>query len=284
VLRAAAASRVPVRIAHSHNDTSGLRARASPARRAYQWLMRRLIQRYATRRVACSNVAGEALFGRGWTADPRAVNLPYGIDLARFADRPNRAALAVGLGLPPDAKVIGHVGRFDPQKNHRRLLEMAAVVLKDDPGARLVLVGDGPLRPEIRRYAEAISVIQQVVFAGLRDDVPAVMAGLFDVFLFPSLYEGLGLVVVEAQAAGVPVLMSDAVPAEAVRMPDRVTSLPLNAPDDAWAAHLRQRLARRDDPRPPFAQRAAALQDFDVHQNVARLEQIYAAAPAPGAT
>ena len=279
VLRTAASAGVPVRIAHSHNDTSGLRA--SPARRAYQWLMRRWIARYATRHVACSRVAGEALFGPAWLTDPRALNLPYGIDLSRFTDRPGRAELAAAFGLPPCAKVVGHVGRFDPQKNHRRLVDMAAVVLKEDPAARLVLVGDGPLRPDIERRAEALGVRGQIVFAGLRGDVPAVMGAVFDVFLFPSLYEGLGLVVVEAQAAGVPVVMSDGVPAEAVRMPDRVTTLPLDAPDTAWAARLGHLLARRDDPRPPFEQRVAALRDFDVHENVARLEKIYRAAAAP---
>ena len=281
VLWAAAGAGVPVRIAHSHNDTSGLRARAPLVRRAYQRLMHWSIRRYATRHLACSDIAGRALFGPAWPSDRRAVNLPYGIDLSRFAERPARAELAAALGLPPDAKVIGHVGRFDPQKNHRRLVGMAAAVLKDDPAARLVLVGDGPLRPEIERHAESLSVRGQVVFAGLRGDVPAVMGGVFDVFLFPSLYEGLGIVVVEAQAAGVPVVMSDAVPAEAVRIPDRVTTLPLSAPDGAWAARLRHLLARRDDPRPPFGQRVTALRDFDVHENVARLEKIYRSAEAP---
>lgn len=278
VVRAAAGARVPVRIAHSHNDTAAVDAAASLPRRAYRRLMRGWIARHATLEVACSASAGVALFGPGWKSDPRAVYLPYGIDLSRFAARGDRAALAAGLGLPAVAKVIGHVGRFDPQKNHRRLVDMAAVLLKRDPQARLVLVGVGPLRDEIEQHVTALGIGPQVVFAGLRGDVPALMSGLFDVMLFPSLYEGLGLVVVEAQAAGVPVVMSDVIPPETDPMKDRVTRLSLAAPDQTWAEAVGAWLARREDGRPAYEQRLAALREFDVRRSAERLEKLYGGA------
>lgn len=276
VLRAASKAGVPVRIAHSHNDTAAVDAAAPVHRRAYLWLMRRWINRHATLALACSRVAGAALFGGGWGANPRDVYLPYGIDLGPFASIGNRAALAAGLGIPPTAKVIGHVGRFDPQKNHRRLVEIAAALLRRDPGVRLVLVGDGPLRPEVEAQVRTLSMEGQVVFAGLRGDVPALMTGLFDTVLFPSLYEGLPVAMIEAQAAGVPVVMSDAITDEVVKSPDRVTRLPLTAPDASWVQAVARWLDRRDEPRPTFDQRAAALREFDVAGSVARLESVYA--------
>ena len=280
VVRAAVKAGVSARFAHSHNDTAAVDAAAGLPRRLYVRWMRRWINRHATRLVACSVPAGAALFGPDWQADPRAVHLPYGIDLHPFDVTPHRAALAAALGLPVSAKVIAHVGRFDPQKNHRRLLQMAAVVLKEDPEARLVLVGEGPLRRESEQYAGSLGIRDRVVFAGVRGDVPDLMAGLFDVMLFPSLFEGLGLVVVEAQAAGLPVVMSDTVPDEAVKMNGRVDRLPLSEPDEAWARAVAGWLARRQEPRPAYAERLASLKGFDVVQSVARLEALYFAAVA----
>lgn len=110
--------------------------------------------------------------------------------------------------------VVGHVGRFVSQKNDRFLLKTFSVFHKRHPEAWLVLVGAGPLEKEVRRQVDELGLVDDVVFFGLTDDVPAVLSS-FDLFVFPSVYEGLGVAIIEAQAAGIPALVSDAVPSQA---------------------------------------------------------------------
>src|SRR5690606_15972476 len=203
-LRTAAQARVPVRIAHSHNDTSAVQARASLPRRAYLTLMKYSIDRYATHRLSASRLAASALFKSGWETDLRHRLLYYGVDLTPFGAAVDGRSLRADLNIPPNAFVIGHVGRFAEQKNHRFLIEIAAEVCHHDRNARFLLVGDGPLRPRIEQQVAQAGLGERVIFAGLRADVPALMTGVMDCFLLPSLFEGLGIVLIEAQAAGLP--------------------------------------------------------------------------------
>ena len=121
--------------------------------------------------------------------------------------------------------VIGHVGRFCTVKNHRFVLEIFAEYLKRDYNAVLLLIGDGPLKAEIETRAESLGISRNVVFTGNRDDVPELYNAM-DLVLLPSLYEGLPMVGVEAQANGLPVIMSDRVPREA-KLSGSVSFLPL---------------------------------------------------------
>ena len=141
-LRLAQRAGIPIRIAHSHNDASPQDISPSPLRWIYLTTTKRFIRRYATIGLAASGKAAEALFGREWQRSSFCRLLYYGIDLAPFrakADPSVRAALQ----LSPDAFVIGHVGRFDEQKNHRFLLEIFRHVADADPRTRLMLIGDG---------------------------------------------------------------------------------------------------------------------------------------------
>jgi glycosyltransferase involved in cell wall biosynthesis len=110
--------------------------------------------------------------------------------------------------------LIGHVGNFRPPKNHEFLVELMAELLPRMPEAQLVLVGDGPLRPDIEHLADRKGIRDHVLFLGVRSDVHRIL-GALDLFLFPSLFEGLPLALVEAQAAGLPCVTSDAIPEEA---------------------------------------------------------------------
>ncbi len=122
-----------------------------------------------------------------------------GIDLDRFASgRPS---------LPKDGPLVGTIARLAPQKGHRTLLEAARLVLDRRPGVRFAIVGDGQLRAELEERSRELGISHHVLFTGARDDVPDVLASL-DCFALPSLYEGLCLAVIEAQAAGVPVVAS----------------------------------------------------------------------------
>jgi glycosyltransferase involved in cell wall biosynthesis len=235
VLRIAAEEGVPVRIAHSHNDTTPTDSRAGLPRRAYLRLCEHWIRKHATIRLACSGQAVRSLFGRGKydTAQPRV--LLYGMDFSPFHGPIDPGAARAELGIPADAIVLGHVGRFDQQKNHSFLLETVAEIIRRLPNACLLLVGDGCLKQTIRDKSRYLGLEKKVVFAGARSDVPALMRGAMDVFLFPSLFEGLGLVGVEAQAAGLPCLFSTIIPHEADVVTDLIKRVSLDKGPVEWA-------------------------------------------------
>lgn len=235
VLRLAQQAGIPVRIAHSHNDPSLIDARAGWYRRLYFALTKWWIVRHATLGLGASRQAGAALFSPAWGTDPRWRLLYYGIDLTPFQVFVNLVAVRAELGIPSDAFVIGHIGRFEEQKNHVFLVEIAAEVAKREPRMRLLLVGDGSLRPEIEQKVAQMGLVDQVIFTGSRPDVPRIMLGAMDVFLFPSLHEGLGLVLIEAQAARLPCIFSDVVPEEADVVKPLVHRISLSQPPSVWA-------------------------------------------------
>src|SRR5207245_10223716 len=120
-----------------------------------------------------------------------AFRLLYcGSDLAPFRAEADPSVRPV-LQLPPNAFVIGHVGSFVEEKNHRFLLEIVRSVADADPRTRLLLIGDGPLRPAIERRTAELGLAERVVFAGLRAGVPRLLLGAVSVFVMPSLCEGL---------------------------------------------------------------------------------------------
>ena len=274
VLRLAEQMGVPSRIVHSHNDTAAVNAGADLRRRMYLSLMRHWIGSHATHGLAASRRAATALFGPHWDADPRYRVLRYALDLGSFRSPVDRAATKAALGLPADSFVVGHVARFDPQKNHEFVVDVAAEIARREPAFRLVLVGAGPLHAATRARVRAAGLEERVLFLGVRPDVAALMRGAFDVFLFPSLHEGLGIVLVEAQAAGLPCVFTNTLPDEVEIVPGLVTRLPL---DDGPAVWAREVLAARDRGVAP-ADALALVEDstFNIEHGLAALVDVYA--------
>ncbi|HEV1993830.1 MAG TPA: glycosyltransferase family 1 protein [Candidatus Acidoferrum sp.] len=234
LLRWAKAEGVPSRIAHSH--TSLDEKHGTLARRYYRLLMKSWIERYATHGLAASRPAAVALFGENWEADGRVRVLHCGIDLSPFQGPIDRDEIRNELGLPLDAPVVGHVGRFDLQKNHPFLLEISGEILKRRPEIHFLLVGDGRFRPEIEAKARAMGVSGNIHFAGIRTDVPRLMRGGMDLFVFPSLWEGLPVTLIEAQAAGLRCIISETITTEANILPQQVIRLSLSTRPEEWAA------------------------------------------------
>jgi glycosyltransferase involved in cell wall biosynthesis len=235
ILRLAHNSGIPIRIAHSHNNTSWVEAKAKWHRRLYLDLMKAWIARYATLGFGCSRQAIADLFDFTGNTHLHRQILYYGIDLTSFQAPVDAVAVRSELGIPKDAFVIGHVGRFDPQKNHVFLLDIAAEVAKREPKMRLLLVGVGSLRSDIEKKIAQLGLSDRVIFAGSRPDVPRLMRGAMDVFVLPSLYEGLGLVLVEAQAAGLSCIFSDVIPEEADVVKPLVKRISLSESASTWA-------------------------------------------------
>lgn len=261
------------RIAHSHNDIRSVLAEAGRPYRLYSAAGHALIRRLATRGLAVSRLSAESMFGPAWRSDPRWSLHYCGIDLAPF-ERPPDPALRRTLGLPEDRPVIGHVGRFVRQKNHAFLLEVAAALARAGRPAHFLLVGDGSLRAPFEAEARRRGLERAFTMVPDSTEVPQLMTSAMDGFVFPSLHEGLPLAVVEAQAGGLPVILSDSVSDEAVIDPAYVRVLPLAAGAEAWAravADLPPRVpgearARRD---------ALAHGPFNVANSAARLAAIY---------
>lgn len=219
---------VPVRISHSHS-TAG---RGETVKNAAKAILKTQANRYPTERFACSKFAGEWLFGK----DMPFTVVYNAIELDRFwLSLDVRRRVREELGFSDRDVVIGHVGRFMPQKNQDFLVRAFALALKERSELRLVFVGSGPDLSVTEQLVQEAGISDEVKFLGQRDDV-ADLYQAFDAFVLPSLYEGLGIVAVEAQAAGLPCLLSDRITRE-VDVTGTCQFLPIDDPK-AWAGAL----------------------------------------------
>jgi glycosyltransferase involved in cell wall biosynthesis len=184
------------------------------------------IRRYATKIVAISQAAMEAYMGQGWKEDPRTEIIYHGIDIRAFRNPSDRLQKLAEFGIPPSAKVVIHVGTFRPAKDHETLVRSAEAVVEHRKDVHFLLVGGGILMPKIRKLVAAKGLQDYIHFAGSRRDVPQLLMAS-DCFIFPSRWEGLGGAVLEALAAGLPVVAGD-VPAirEIAAVSDHVYLVP----------------------------------------------------------
>lgn len=223
-LKAAKKHDVPVRIAHSHNSNQDKNLKY-PIKLFY----RRQIPSSATQLFACGKAAGDWMF-RG--ASYHVLN--NAINASQYTLRPAvRNQIRDQLGISHKSFVVGHVGRFNPQKNHDFLLDIFSKVCESIHDAVLLLIGDGNLRSSIEAKAADLGITDRVIFTGVRSDVPDLMQAM-DCFVFPSLYEGLPVTLIEAQAAGLPCIVSDGVPVECSKT-NLVEHIPLGENAEAWA-------------------------------------------------
>ena len=227
ILKVAEKYGVPVRIAHSHNSNQDKNLKY-----LIKLFYKRQIPTYATHLFACGKDAGDWMFdGTPYQIMNNAIDAKQYIYNAE-----SRLRIRSELKIDTDAFVIGHVGRFHPQKNHTFLLDIFAVVKRLNSKSVLLLVGDGDLRAEMEQKAATLGISDHVIFTGIRSDVPDLMQTM-DCFVFPSLYEGLPVTLVEAQAAGLSCIVSDGVPVECAKT-DLVKHISLSASTTQWAEEI----------------------------------------------
>lgn len=280
VLRLARRAGVPLRIAHSH--TTGSERATGLLRRGYLALMRRWLARHATVCLSASRQAHTSLFGSLADKSPPHRLLFCGIDLAPFREKVDALAVRAELGLPANSFVLGHIGRFAACKNHALLVAIAAELARTLPETYLLLVGEGALRSSIEAEAERCGIRSRVVIVGGRSDVPRLLKGAMDIFLFPSHYEGLGLAAIEAQAAGLPCVLSDAIPEEATVVPSLVRRVGLTQPLEAWLTAIE---ATRSASPVVSADGAWAIVEkspFNLRTGVEQLARLYETVPTAG--
>ena len=241
VLKAAKKAGIECRIAHSH--LSDLKLDYKYPFRVYA---RRNLKENVSDYFACSQRAGEWLFGKEISSSGKVIVLNNAVDTEKFKiNKDIRDKVRMELGIE-DKKVIGHVGRFNPQKNHEFLIDVFNEVYKNDKGTVLLLIGDGYLKEKIEDKVKKLNLEQGVKFLGVREDIPELMQGM-DLFLFPSQFEGLAVVMVEAQAAGLKVITSTGVTKES-DITNNVEFIDLSKGAEYWAdIVLNSDFKKRDD-------------------------------------
>lgn len=252
-------------ISHSHIG-SGANTLAQRAGRA-------LLNQLSSYELACSDRAAEWLFGAERGRD--ALMVRNGIDTSAFKyDQHSRVRVRAELGVG-DAMLVGHIGRFHEMKNHKMILSVFKEYLGLVPKAQLCLVGVGETMDETEALVSNLSLTGRVHFLGARNDTAALYSA-FDCFLMPSLYEGLPVVLVEAQTSGLPVVMSDTISSDSIINQELCTVVELEESDEEWAEHL---------PQVPLNERSNCCEvvadaGFDIRIVSKNLERLYRGDPS----
>lgn len=259
-LRCAKEHNIPMRIQHCHNTPT------IDAKTLFRLYCRMNLNKQATHLFACSNAAGNYMFGKR----SKFTVINNAIDIQKFIFNKDARYICRKELNCTDNFVIGHIGRFMYQKNHNFLIDVFAELYKLNPKAKLLLVGDGPLRLKIEKKVQKLRLSNVVIFVGVRADIPKLMQAI-DVFVMPSHFEGLPVVGIEAQASDLPCIISDAVTPEMCVLTDRVHFVSLKKSIKEWAEIILQQigLERKD--------RSTQIHEsgFDIKIEAEKLEKFY---------
>ncbi|MBP3635038.1 MAG: glycosyltransferase family 1 protein [Bacilli bacterium] len=266
-LFAAKCAGVPIRIVHNHSTTN----KKELIKNMLKQILKPFSKVFSTHYFACTEHAGRWLFGDKTFDKGNVYVLNNAIDLDKFKYNENlRAKKRKELDISDDTIVIGHVGRFMKQKNHSFLIELFSEIHKKKNDSVLLLVGQGPLMGEIKDKVNALGLTDNVKFLGQRNDVNELYQA-FDVFCLPSLYEGLGIVLIEAQCAGSLCFCSSEVP-DVAKVTDNLQFIDLNLPATIWSKKILENIninKRKDHVKD--CQKAG----YDINIEVKKLEEKY---------
>ncbi|MDO4499710.1 MAG: glycosyltransferase family 1 protein [Erysipelotrichaceae bacterium] len=259
ILKAAKKNNVPVRIAHCHNSNQdkGLKY-------FIKEYFKKDIVKYATKLYACGLQSGEWMFKtKNFEVFPNAIDAKkYQYDVKIREEMRNELDLGSSI-------VLGHVGRFSNVKNHKFIVDIFTKMVDMGKDAKLLLVGQGELFEEIKTIVESRQLSDRVIFTGLRSDINKIMQAM-DVFLLPSLFEGFPVTMVEAQAAGLPCVISDKVPLEC-KITNDVAQISLNESKEVWIETIEELLTKeRCD-----VHEEVVLKGYDVKENTKKIENYY---------
>lgn len=258
---------VPVRISHSHNRPLGINPKL-----IVRYYFRFMLKFYNTHMFACGEEAGDWLYGKKNRDNVTIMNNAVDANQYRYNPEVSKE-MKKQLGIE-GKKVIGHVGRFFSQKNHGFLIDIFNEIHKKDKDTVLLLVGGGELddalKKQIKEKVRNLGLEDAVEFLGVREDVDRIVQ-TFDVFMLPSLFEGLPVTMVEAQAAGLPCVISDKVPIQC-DLTGNVWVVPLEESPEKWADVVLDK-ANNFEKRDTYQQIADA--GFDIKSQAKWLEEFY---------
>jgi len=230
---------VPKRVAHLHNIRDS--KKDSLMRRIRRHLLVASIRINATHIVGVSEAVLETWLGKEWHHNSKNSVRYNGLDLVPFECLRDTAWLKKEFDVPENYKTVINVGRFEPQKNHVKLVQIAnSYITEIDDKTCFICIGDGSLKKEIEEVVRRKRLERYFRFAGVRSDVPRIMKAA-DAFLLPTAWEGFGVVVVEAMAAGLPIVVTNLTPIqEIINICNIGNTMPLDAKDSAWAEELKK--------------------------------------------
>ena len=261
-LKEARKLKIPVRISHSHNAPRGFDLKS-----IIRYYFRANLKPQVTHMFTCGEEAGIWLYGK--KQQDHVIMMNNAIDAKLYQYHPAvEEEMRKELGLEGKF-VIGHVGRFFPQKNHTFLIDIFAKVYQQNKNAVLLLVGGGELETEIKAKVEELNLTEAVKFLGVRSDIHRLMQA-FDVFILPSLFEGFPVTMVEAQAAGLPCIISDQVPPQCA-ITKNVEIISLKQSPQQWA----ERLLSYQNTKKQNTYETIVKQNFDIKANAKWLQKFY---------
>ena len=266
-LFAAKCAGVPVRIAHSHSTTN----KKEKKKNLMKQVLRPFSKVFATDYMCCSELAGRWLFGNKEYDKGNVYLLNNAIDLDKFKYNESlRKKKRKELDIKDDTLVIGHIGRFVAQKNHDFLIDIFNEIHKKNNNSILLLAGQGPLMEDIKNKVKDLNLEDSVKFLGQRNDANELYQA-FDVFLLPSLYEGLPVVGVEAQAAGLLCYLSDDMTKE-TKVLDITKFMSLNNTPEEWADNILDDVKKykRID-----TSKEMTAKNFNIKEEAKKLEEYY---------
>lgn len=258
---------VPVRIAHSHSTTN----KKEKKKNFVKQFLRPFSKLFATHYMCCSELAGRWLFGDKEYDNGNVYLLNNAIDLDKFKyNEEKRKKKRKELNIEDDTLVIGHVGRFVEQKNHRFLVDIFNEIYKQNANSLLLLAGQGPLMKEIEIKVKNWGLEKNVRFLGQRKDINELYQAM-DLFLFPSLYEGLGMVAVEAQVSGLPCVVSTEIP-EIAKVTEKITFINLENKIETWTEIIFKYLKNINRKNINFTD---GIRKYDIIKETTKLEKKY---------
>lgn len=259
---------VPVRICHAHNaPVFSSETAIEKLKRIPRELLARQMRKLSTHYFTCSQIAGEWLFGK--KNSEKLIFMRNAIDAQTFAYNETKALRVKADFGWTDKFVIGHVGRFCPQKNHDFLIDIFNIFHSKYPNSILALVGSGELQGKIQEKVKNLGLDKDVYFLGNRADMPDIYQA-FDVFLFPSFYEGLPVSLIEAQASGLPCVISDTI-SDQTQLTSAYYPVSLKEKTELWLAQLEKCMEI------PHTDTTTMIKEagFDIHNNAEWLTNFY---------
>ena len=271
-MKAAKKSGVDIRISHSHTTADN---EVGLVRKIYISLMRKLILDNSTNLLACSDLAGEYLFGRENIKSDKYTMFPNLISYENIIDvnYEDVEKFKIENKLQNDDLVIGHIGTFKESKNQKFLLKIVKVLKEQNKSVKLLLVGDGSMRDELETMCKDLDISDKVIFTGTRDDIDVILNSM-DVFVFPSTFEGLGLVLLEAQAAGLPCVVSEAIQPEADLQLGLFSKLNLSDGAEFWANKIIEVSGKKETDKQKILD-AFDKQGYSTEKCISKLLSIY---------
>lgn len=239
VLLVAWLANIKIRIVHCHNFKKD-----SIIIKSIKQMLKPIISLLGTDYFACSEEAAKWMFSKKIIKEKRYKIIKNGIELEKFKYNAEKREEYRSKFNITQNKVVGHIGRFQNQKNHKFIIEVFKALVEKDSSFFLVLIGEGELEKEIREKVKKLKLDDKVKFLGARKDINHIMQAV-DIILFPSLFEGFGIVALESQAAGLPTIVSDRLPKE-IEVTNLLKKIPLENSIEEWCEEIFINIGKRE--------------------------------------